>query len=124
MPDEALLTYLAGGGSSAVVVFLYWFLGRLLDKYKPAYERRQEARVAHEAHRDKELSEMRGQVEFWQGEVEKCQQDVAELRVELRKMSAERHRFYDAIVRCTLEHPTTAEWWRLELADIQKAVGR
>ncbi len=119
MDDHALVPYMVGGGSSGALVLLYWLLGKLIDKHKPTYERRREERLAAEEHRDKELSELRGQVAYWQGEVAKCQNDISELRIELRKMSAERHHFYDAIIRCSIEHPSTAEWWSEELKRIK-----
>lgn len=128
--DESILSYIAGGGGGGVLVGLLWLLGQWLEKRKPpsqvAIERseaEQVARAAALAHREAELAELRGQVGFWRRETERNQEDITKLRLELRRMSAERHHFYEAIIRCTVEHPTTAEWWGEELQKIQTKVG-
>lgn len=116
---DAMVAVLAKGGVGAVSVLVAMIVLKLIDKYRP-----KSVVAAEEASlRRNDMEDLRGQVGYWRTEVEKCQKDITDLRVELRKMSAERHYFYDAIVRCSVEHPHTADWWQVELAKIQAKIG-
>lgn len=117
--DGVIAAALKTGGVPAVLVMVLIVIGKMIDRHKPTTDRR----AAELANQDTELESLRGQVSYWRQQTEKCQHDISELRAELRRMSVERHHFYNAITRCAVEHPSTADWWTEELARINQRIG-
>lgn len=117
--DGAIAAMIKTGGIPAVVVMLLVIAGKLIDRRKPTTERR----AAELANQDTELESLRGQVSYWQEQTQQCQADITQLRADIRRMSIERHHFYNAITRCTTEHPSTSEWWTQELERINQRIG-
>ncbi|MEQ8511218.1 MAG: hypothetical protein RJP96_02720 [Algiphilus sp.] len=117
--EAAISAALKTGGVPAVLIMVLIVIGKLIDRHKPTTDRR----AAELANQDTELDSLRGQVNYWRQETEKCQSDITELRRELRRLSVERHHFYNAITRCAVEHPSTSQWWTDELARIDQRIG-
>lgn len=114
MLSDGLILALEKGGLGAVIVGLLFIAAKLIDKYKPTAERRADDLQ----YQDSQLASLRTQIEHYKTDIQALQRDVASLRAELRTMSQERHFFYAAITRCTVEHPVTSEWWRAEMDSI------
>lgn len=116
--SDAMLTIFANGGVGALLVAALHIASKLIEKYKPVGERRAEAATLH----SQEIQALTKRVLFFEAQVDKQQKDINDMRIELGRMSAERHYFYDAIVRCSMTHQTTADWWAAELETIRKKI--
>ncbi|MCR9090509.1 MAG: hypothetical protein NXI11_04025 [Proteobacteria bacterium] len=109
--NEFVAQMVMNGGAGGVVVFFLYLLSKLIDKHKPRKTRSEQD--------DEHINALQDRIRFLTGEVEACQKDIRQLRAGLRSMSQERHYFYDAITRCMVEHPATADWWKQELDTIR-----
>lgn len=116
LSDQLIVTIASASGGSGALVLLAWLLGKLLDKYKPTHERRKDEAESH-AH---EVDRLQDQIEYWQKQVTGLQARLDQIDHEVRALAQERHRFYSAIIRCTVEHPSTAQWWQSQIKELRK----
>lgn len=99
--------FIAALGAGGITAGLWKVVEKLLEKYRPKHVVKGEVNADYQS-----------QIEFLNGQVSKLEQDVGELRAELRNYSKREHRLHLIIHRHCRESPACSGWFDSELAGL------